>query len=60
MTEPGNVPPHDVSPEGMAHTRRIPPLVWIILALLIAWGAYAGVNAMNHPREAAVTSSTTP
>lgn len=60
MTEPENVPPHDVSPEGLAHTRRVPPLVWIILALLIALGAYAGVNALNHPREATGTSSTTP
>ena len=60
MTEPSPVPPHDVSPEGLSHNRRVPPLVWIILALLIALGVYAGVSAMKHPRQATATSSTAP
>jgi hypothetical protein len=29
------VPPRDASPEG--RNRRIPPLVWIVLLLLIGW-----------------------
>lgn len=60
MTEPRPVPPHDVSPEGLSHTRRVPPLVWIILALLIGLAAYAGVSAMKHPSQATATSSTAP
>jgi hypothetical protein len=36
-TEP--VDPRDASPEGK--TRRVPPLIWIILAILVAWFAIA-------------------
>lgn len=60
MTEHRPIPPQDVSPEGLSHTRKVPPLVWIILALLIGLGAYAGVSAVNHPKEATATSSTAP
>ena len=33
------VSPRDASPEG--RTRRIPPLIWVVLALLVAWFAVA-------------------
>ena len=35
MSDPRPIPPSDVSPEGLSHTRKVPPLVWIILALLV-------------------------
>jgi hypothetical protein len=35
------VPPRDASPEG--RNRRIPPLIWIIVALLVVWFIIAGV-----------------
>jgi len=50
MTDHRNIPPRDVSPEGAAHNRRIPPLVWVILALVLialAVGAFGGFN-MHH------------
>ncbi|MFL5295814.1 MAG: hypothetical protein ACJ798_05465 [Phenylobacterium sp.] len=34
------VDPRDVSPDT-GRTRRIPPLVWIIVAILVAWFAIA-------------------
>ena len=37
------VPPRDASPDG--HNRRIPPLVWIIVAALIAWFAYFAIQS---------------
>ncbi len=33
MSDQRPVPPQDVSPEGVSHTRKVPPLVWVILAL---------------------------
>lgn len=59
---PPPIPPRDASPEG--RNRRIPPLVWIVLALLVAWLVIAliqrgGVDRSPHggtaPREAEST-----
>jgi len=36
------VPARDASPEG--HNRRVPPLVWIILALLVGWFVFAAIQ----------------
>lgn len=61
MTEQPPIPPSDMSPEGPSHTRRIPPLVWVILALVLAVlaiGAVGGLN-MNHTDEAKATSTAT-
>ena len=61
MTEQRPVPPSDTSPEGPSHNRRFPPLVWVILALVIAAlaiGTVGGLN-MNHTDQAKVTAPTT-
>lgn len=44
MADPHPIPPADVSPEGSSHNRRVPPLVWVILALLIGLAAYAFIG----------------
>ena len=61
MTEQSRIPPRDISPEGPSHTRKVPPLVWVILALVIAVlaiGAVGGLN-MNHTDQAKVTTTAT-
>ena len=61
MTEQRPIPPSDVSPEGPSHNRRIPPLVWVILALVIAVlaiGAVGGLN-MNHTEQTKAASTAT-
>jgi hypothetical protein len=50
MTDQRQIPPADVSPEGPSHNRRIPPLVWVILALLLvvlAFGAVGGFGMIH-------------
>ena len=42
------IPPRDASPEGASHNRRIPPLVWIILAIVIAWIGYAFLQSRGQ------------
>ena len=62
MTEQRPVPPADASPEGPSHNRRIPPLVWIILALVVAVlavGMFGGLN-MNHAEQAKAEAASTP
>jgi hypothetical protein len=54
MTDRHSIPPSDVSPEGPSHTRKVPPLVWVILALLIivlGIGTIGGLR-MNHAEQA--------
>lgn len=61
MTEQRPIPPRDVSPEGPSHNRRIPPLVWVILTLVIAVlaiGTVGGLN-MNHAEQAKTASTPT-
>ena len=53
MSDQRPIPPDDVSPEGISHTRRIPPLVWVILALLVlvlGIGAVGGFNQSHTER----------
>jgi hypothetical protein len=54
MTEQRPIPPSDASPEGPSHNRRIPPLVWVILALVIAVLAIGVVGGrhMDHTEQA--------
>jgi hypothetical protein len=61
MTEQSRIPPKDVSPEGPQHTRKIPPLVWVILALVIAVLAIGLVGGlgMDHAEQAKATSAAT-
>ena len=42
------IPPADVSPEGVSHTRRVPPLVWVIAAALIVMFGYMAIQSRNH------------
>jgi hypothetical protein len=61
MSEQRPIPPRDVSPEGPSHNRRIPPLVWVILALVfavLAIGTVGGFN-MNHTEQAKAASTAT-
>lgn len=54
MSDQQPIPPQDVSPEGVSHTRKIPPLVWVILALLVlvlGIGAVGGFN-QTHTEQA--------
>lgn len=62
MADQRPVPPRDASPEGPSHNRRVPPLVWVILALLIgvlAIGTVGGFNT-DHTDRAKAASSATP
>ena len=61
MTDQRPIPPRDASPEGPSHNRRIPPLVWVILALVIAVLAIGLVGGlgMDHAEQAKATSVTT-
>jgi hypothetical protein len=36
------VTPRDASPDG--HNRAIPPLVWVVLAILLGWFAIAAIQ----------------
>ena len=56
----GPVPPRDASPEGPSNNRRIPPLVWIILAIVIAWIGYAFLQARGHHPYKAPAPATAP
>jgi hypothetical protein len=61
MADQRPIPPSDVSPEGPSHNRRIPPLVWVILALVIAVlaiGSVGGLN-MHHADQARAASTAT-
>jgi hypothetical protein len=61
MTDQRPIPPSDVSPEGLQHTRRVPPLVWVILALVIVVlgvGLVGGLG-MDHAEQAKATSAAT-
>jgi hypothetical protein len=61
MSEPRPTPPRDASPEGPSHNRRIPPLVWVILALVVAMlaiGSMGGLK-MNHAEQAKTASTAT-
>jgi hypothetical protein len=44
MSDPQNVPPRDTSPEGPSHNRKVPPLVWIVLAIVLGVLAYSAVS----------------
>jgi hypothetical protein len=62
MTDPRPIPLEDVSPAGPSHNRRIPPLVWVILALVIVVlgiGLVGGGVGMNHSEQAKATSAET-
>jgi hypothetical protein len=61
MSDQRQIPPEDVSPEGISHTRKIPPLVWVILALLVlvlGIGAVGGFS-QNHTEDAKPTAVAT-
>ena len=47
MTQPP-IPPSDVSPEGISHNRRVPPLVWVIAAALVVVFGYMAIQARGH------------
>jgi hypothetical protein len=59
---PPPIPPKDVSPAGKSHTRRIPPLVWVILALvvLVLGIGLSGGFGMNHADKAKAVSAAAP
>jgi hypothetical protein len=62
MTDRTPIPPRDVSPEGPSHNRRIPPLVWIVLGLLVialGIGAVGGFG-MNHAEQAKSAPAASP
>lgn len=42
------IPPSDVSPEGVSHNRRVPPLVWVIAAALIVVFGYMAIQSRSH------------
>ena len=42
------IPPADVSPEGVSHNRRVPPLIWVIAALLIAMFGYMALQSRGY------------
>jgi hypothetical protein len=42
------IPPADASPEGASHNRRVPPLVWVIAAALVAMFGYMAIQSRNH------------
>ena len=49
-----------MSPEGPQHTRKIPPLVWVILALVIGvlgYGLVGGGLDMTHSEQAKATAT---
>ena len=60
MTDPRHIPPRDMSPEGPQHTRKIPPLVWVILALVIGalgYGLVGGGLDRTHSEQAKATAT---
>jgi len=61
MPDEHPIPPQDVSPEGVSHTRKVPPLVWVILALLVlvlGIGAVGGFN-QTHTEQAKPAAAAT-
>jgi hypothetical protein len=60
MSDQRPIPPSDVSPEGPSHNRRIPPLAWVILALVIAVLAYGVVASMKSDSGDRAVATATP
>lgn len=62
MSDQRPVPPSEMSPEGPEHTHTVPPLVWVILALVIAVlaiGVVGGGLGMSHTDQAEATAAAT-
>jgi hypothetical protein len=59
MSDPAKAP-RETSPEGASHNRKVPPLVWIVLAIVLAVLAFSAVSGglgMRHSDAAKATAA---